>query len=112
MEAKQKQQMGLNEITAIRDILMGQQMAEYSDKFEAIEKRLDLLAQKLEETDKKHDAQGKDMKLSLEAWLQKLEELLESKSSELHHKINQISKSDKEKVGKLLADVAQKLVQS
>ncbi|MEL6867707.1 MAG: hypothetical protein AAFP19_25000, partial [Bacteroidota bacterium] len=43
MAKKENNNMGLGEITTIRDILMGQQMNEYEERFQAMEQRIDTM---------------------------------------------------------------------
>ncbi len=112
--AKEEKSLGLGEISTIRDILMGQQIAEYDKRFKEVaddadsrEKEINNRIQNLEkDISSRLDALEKDMS----ARFDKLEKLLADNISSLDNKLNDVSRNDKEILGQMLQDMGKKLL--
>ena len=118
---------GLNELSTIRNILMGQQMAQYSDSFSSVNAKIDKADQELSNklsqsntelntkidqlttaVNQRFEALEKDMNQRFD----RLEKLLLEKSETLDTKIDTVSKDDKAALGQMLATIGQKLIGS
>ncbi len=114
--AKDEKGLGLGEISTIRDILMGQQMAEYHDKFDAIAKReeemekalIDRINQLEKDINNRINALEKDVNNRFD----KLEKTLNDKVEMLENKINDTSRSDKHELGNLLKGISETLLKA
>lgn len=116
MDNPQQQNLGTaaGDISAIRNILMGNHIAEYSSKFKEIsetfsvnDKDKDERFQKLEaEINNRLDTMEKEMNERFE----KLEALVAQNVERLHERVNAVSTTDKADLGRLLAEVSNRLV--
>ena len=88
----------LSELMTIRDILMGEIIEEYNDRFEALEK--DLVAQK-EALEKKER--------QLDARISALDELLKGNTEQLHKEIADKTTADKAALGAMFLSIGQQL---
>jgi len=88
----------LSELMTIRDILMGEIIEEYNDRFEALEK--DLAAQKeaLEQKERQLDDR-----------ISALDELLKGNTQQLHKEIADKTKEDRTALGALFLSLGQQL---
>lgn len=124
-EKQQNGMTGLGEISTIRDILMGQHIAQYSQKFEetdaerermekALQEKIDKLHQETharidalhQETQARIDALEKTMLTRFEL----LEQLLSDQVSRLDEKIQTTSVNDKAALGRMLTDIGKTLM--
>lgn len=116
MDNPQQQNLGTTagDISAIRNILMGNHMAEYtskfkeiSDTFEANDKAQDARFHKFEEeVNNRFDKMEKEMNDRFD----KLEALLTENVQRLHERVNTVSTTDKADLGRLLAEVSNRLI--
>ena len=88
----------LSELMTIRDILMGEIISEYNDRFESLEKELSLQKKMLEDKEKELDQR-----------ITTLDELLEGKSQKLHQLISDKTEADRKALGAMLLSVGQQL---
>jgi len=106
----------LGELGMIRNILMGQQVTEFEARFTNIESDISqnnaALETRIAELEKAafnaQDAMQKDM----HARLDKLEKSVEKRLDQLENKLVDTSQKNRQKVGKLLADIGKKLLES
>lgn len=106
--------LGLGEISTIRNILMGQQMNEYEQRFGHLEEKLvnasDEQGEKLqsfqEETRKNLASIEKDMNARFDT----LEKMLREGLDKLAGQTEEKRLNDKEALGSMLADMGQKLM--
>lgn len=114
MEKKESQNLGLGELSTIRDILMGQQMAEYEKRFASLTQDLSAsnghLNARLDELRENSWAKVESLEAELKARLDQLERLMSEKLDQLNTKVSQTSTSDKAAIGKMLAEIGQKLM--
>lgn len=103
----------LSEVSAIRDILMGKQMAEYEGKFKELDAKLAAmearLQQQQENAAKKAQKDLKSLEKELFQRLEKLEQLFAKNMSELDQKMEALSKADKVSLGEMLANLGEQL---
>ncbi len=111
----------MKELSTIRDILMGEEMAEYAENFGKIDIRFAennaQVSAKFEAMQAASDAQAAQINARIDALhsemkarFDKLESLLESNVDNLNKKIAKARSSDKAELGKMLGTIAQKLV--
>ncbi len=112
--AKEEKPIGLGEISTIRDILMGQQIAEYQEKFDIVKAREEQMEldfnNKIEALEKDVDARFNSLEKEMGARFDKLEKLLKDSISDLDGKLDNVSKSDKETLGQMLQQMGEKLM--
>ena len=105
---------GLGELSVIRNILMGQQIAETDERFGMLDERL-------EKENAEHEAIRQQMLADFAQRLTSLEQNFTSKlndleaahqktTAELNSKMEATSRADKAKIGQLLIELGQKLV--
>ena len=101
------------EIGMIRDILMGPQMVKIEERFEALnakfqqlEEDLNRKSQDLEQKATQLDSLEKEVDTQLSA----LEQKLESSVEKLESMIEKTNVTSKAKLGKMLSDIGQKLM--
>lgn len=108
--------MNPGEISTIRNILMGQQMSEYDRRFKALEDRLLEMMETLEVQINNHHDQAVDrnnqLNKSLTDQINSLDRAIGKRLEALENKLQQTSTKDKAKIGKLLADMGKKLMES
>jgi hypothetical protein len=98
--------MNLSEVSVIRDILMGQQMADYERRFNSMET---LIEAKDEATRHRISALEGELKAELTARFDKLEHLLLLNVEQLNQRMQSISRQDKNSLSELLVSLSQKL---
>ena len=108
-----QKQSPLGEISAIRDILMGEQMVQYNDRFDQLESRVNAMEkdfnQKLDELEKRQAAALQAFREETANRLASLEQQLNTRANTLEEKINTVSESDRVKLGQMLRDLGQQL---
>ncbi len=105
----------IGELSTIRNILMGQQMNEYESQFHQIDQQMATmkadfsrdLAALGTQTDDRFQRLEKDMNDRFD----RLEKLLADHVARLDKKSQDTSRNDKNKIGKLLADISKKLIE-
>lgn len=107
------QQMKFGDISVIRDILMGQQINDFTEKFDRLEQSLSekeiALTNKINELEAKIHSTFNATEKDNSARFQAIEILLKDTTDKLNETINKISKEDKAKVGRYLAEIGKKL---
>jgi len=104
----------LGEISTIRNILMGEQMSQYETRFQEMQSALEEAQNKLKE-DLKSTSSGTDIRLTqlekdVNNRFDKLEKMLADGLAQMNEKIAAISQSDKQNLGKMLAEMSDKLM--
>lgn len=116
MDNPQQQNLGatLGEISTIRNILMGNHMAEYSEKFQEIANTFSANDRDKDERFKAMEADMTQrfemMQKEMNARFDKLELLLTENVQRINEKINTVSTTDKADLGRLLAEVSNRLI--
>ena len=104
----------LGEISTIRNILMGNHMAEYSTQFKEIQSKFDATNKEQEERFGKMEVDMNDrmdkIEEAMNARFDKLEALLTDNVQRLHERVNTVSGTDKADLGRLLAEVSNRLI--
>ncbi len=107
--------MNLGEISTIRDILMGQQMEDYERRFQAMEEKMAEMVENLEAQIDSSNNQSLDQKNQLEKsltdQLNQLDDSIGKRLDALEQALQQTSKADKAKIGQLLTEIGQKLIE-
>lgn len=135
-EGDNKASMGLSELSTIRNILMGQQMAQYDDTFSSIHNKIDTADKNLSDriTTNNNDLNNKidqsnldlntkinelqesvnqrfaALEQDMNERFDRLEKLLLEKSQELDTKIDTVSTADKAALGQMLTTIGQRLI--
>lgn len=113
--SKSNQNATSGEISAIRNILMGEHINASSARFKEMNDKITDVEQRLhQQMEQLADQQAKalqQLRKEVGEKLQELEDTLQQKSSTLHTKIEDTSKSDLTKISTLLQELSQKLVQ-
>ena len=113
---KQTGGMDLGELGMIRNILMGEQVNEFQAKFVEIEGQLSESSNSLElrikELEKTAFNAQATMQKELSARMDKMEKNVQKRLEQLEEKLVDTSQKDRQKVGKLLADIGKKLMDS
>ena len=103
-----------HEITTIRNIIMGQQIAAYDARFEKLDQRLneleEILHTRIDQLEHSVKEIGERDRRSLSEQIDHLEKLLSDKINTLNDKIDHVTNEDKKKLGKMMADLSQKLI--
>jgi len=106
---------GIGEIGTIRDILMGQHIAEFEKRFahlDSIVKQVESdLHQRLGELDDQVGQRANQLEGDIDKRFGKLESQLNSNVQQLESQIEKISRSDRHRLGKMLAKVSQQLLE-
>ena len=119
MSKKNQESAGTNgqvqhEITTIRDIIMGQQIAAYDTRFEQLEHRInqleEILHTRIDQLEFSLTEKGEQEQRTLSKRMDQLEKLLSDKINTLNDKIDHVTNEDKKKLGKMMADLSQKLI--
>ena len=104
----------LSEISTIRNILMGQQMSEYESQFNKVSDEIASarghFAAELKTQDEKTDGRFQQLEKDMNERFDRLEKLLADHVHRLDDKLLEISKSDKNDLGKMLSDLSKKLM--
>lgn len=103
-----------SEIGIIRNILMGEQMSEYSASFEQLRTNLaeakNELTSKLEETGGNTGERIDQLEKDITQRLDKLEKEMLDHIARLDKKLIEITKADKQDLGKMMAEISKKLM--
>jgi len=106
---------GLGEISTIRNILMGQQMNEYEQRFGHLEEKLvsasEEQGEKLTKSQKETEARLDNLEKEMSARFDSLEKMLKEGLEKLQSQTDLNRTSDNDSLGKMLAEVGQKLMQ-
>lgn len=106
--------MNLGELSTIRNILMGQQMAEYAQTFQAMNGRMDkseaAFNEKLKDFEERVNTRFTTLEQDINNRFDRLEKLLLENANQLHTKIDNVSTTDKADLGKMLAEVSKRLM--
>lgn len=104
----------IGEIGTIRNILMGQQMAEYATSFKALHEELATTRSELQENTKtlatSTDERFAKLEKQLDERLNKLEAMLMEHVNRLDQKLIELSKHDKQDLGQMLAEISKRLM--
>lgn len=107
-------QQQLGEISTIRDILMGGHIHQYEAEFNQIKQRI---AQEHDETDQRIAAleqriheRFEALEAQVNARFEALEAQMAAQVEQLHERISHVSKADKADLGRLLAEVSNRLI--
>ncbi len=104
----------LGEIGTIRDILMGQHINQYEERFLEMKEEMNALREELEEkiqaVDHFHKFAMIDFGKETTQRFNKVEKQLAKDVNNLEQKIRNSSTADKKEIGKLMANVAKKLI--
>ena len=102
------------EIGTIRDILMGQQMSEYEDRFTEIKQMLAALESDLRKVindrDIKFTQSLDELTKETNSRFESLEKLLEKNVASIQKEMTQNRKTDKHKLGKMFAKIGAQLM--
>lgn len=117
MVSKNEQQISaaqFSEISTIRNILMGQQMSEYEHRFNQINHDIaqarEYFTQEISLLSDKTDVRFQQLEKDINERFDRLERLLEDHVRRLDEKLLSMSKSDKNDLGKMLAELSKKLI--
>lgn len=103
-----------SEITTIRDIIMGQQIAAYNSRFDQLEQRInqleEILHTRIDQLDYSIKEKSAQEHRNLSERIEAVERLLNDKLNNLNDKIDHVTNEDKKKLGKMMADLSQKLI--
>ena len=114
--AKEKQNNtgALNEISAIRNILMGQQITEYDSRFDLLESKIadlgEQLHAKIEEMDARYQDRLKQLETAVNQRFEELEKRMSKKTEALDVQIQQETKSSKEELSAILEEMSRKVL--
>ncbi len=117
MADKKEQQFSaaqMSEISTIRNILMGEQMAEYQDTFNQIHSDIEQVkvhfAREIDLLSGKTDERLRQLEKDMSERFDRLEKLLAENVQHLDEKLVAISKNDKNDLGKMMAELSKKLI--
>lgn len=110
----QNQGMNLGELSTIRNILMGQQMAEYEQSFAAVNQTINekeaVTNEKIQNLENRINERFENLEKDMNARFDRLEALLMQNVRELNEQVAAKSKNDKADLGKMLAAISQQLM--
>ncbi len=110
----ENQGMNLGELSTIRNILMGQQMAEYEQSFDAVNQTINKKEaqtnEKIQQLENRINERFENLERDMNARFDRLEALLMQNVREVNERITNKSKDDKADLGKLLAKMSDKLM--
>jgi uncharacterized protein YukE len=116
MAEKKDQNTGMNlgELSTIRNILMGQQMNEYDERFGELEKLVsdaeDRINQKINALEEASNKKLSDLQAEMTQKLEKLENALMENVSSINQKMEATSREDKHQLGAFLSEIGKKLM--
>ena len=106
--------MNLGELSTIRNILMGQQMAEYEQSFkevnDTINEKEEDTHQKIQDLENRMNERFSNLKKDMNNRFDRLESLLMENVRQINEHIAASSTKDKADLGKLLATVSAQLI--
>ncbi len=104
---------GLGDLSVIRNILFGQQAAEFESQFDSLMARMDKTdaeaAAQLRQLEAATKKSLEELTASVNARFQQLEEKLAQTAAQFGEKLAAASREDKAKIGNLLIEIGQKL---
>ncbi len=104
----------LSEISTIRNILMGQQMSEYENKFSEFGEEISGVKEhfnhELSSFNQKSDERIRQLEQAMNERFNRIEKMLADQVSRLDEKLLTISRSDKNDLGKMLSELSKKLM--
>ncbi len=103
---KENKNMNPTEIGVIRDILMGQQMADYEKRFESMQQFVDA---KDGVTKQRIEALEKELKAEMNARFDKIEHLLLMHVEQINQRMQMQSRQDKHQLADMLIEMSGKL---
>ncbi|MFM2268401.1 MAG: hypothetical protein RL757_1842 [Bacteroidota bacterium] len=103
---KENKNMNPTEIGVIRDILMGQQMADYEKRFESMQQFVDA---KDGVTKQRIEALEKELKAEMNARFDKIEHLLLLHVEQINQRMQMQSRQDKHQLADMLIEMSGKL---
>lgn len=105
--------LGLGEISTIRQILMGQQISEFEQRFAETQERMkamdQLFEKKLAQMETQFQRRVDEMEQDFLRRLEDLQNLLETHVADLENQLAHTSRTDKASLGQMLQDIGQKL---
>lgn len=108
-----KNGISIGEIGTIRNILMGDQMSAYETRFKELEEQLNASQSKMSETLKGQTSQLandiKDLQKSMEEQIKSIQKSLEDQKRAMDEIVNN-SNTDKERLGKLLIELGNQVM--
>ena len=106
--------MNLGELSTIRNILMGQQMAEYDQSFKSVSDRMDKSEasynEKLKDFEERVNTRFNTLEQDINNRFDRLEKLLLENVNQLNTKIDNVSTTDKADLGNMLAEISKRLI--
>lgn len=103
-----------NDIAIIRNILMGQQMAEYEQHFAQVEAVIEAnkadIDQRLAAFGQQTDERFLQLEREINERFERLEKSLNENIRRLDAKLFEVTKTDKQNLGQMLADLSKKLI--
>jgi hypothetical protein len=104
----------VSEISTIRDILMGQQMAEYEAQFAQMEEEMTTakaqFSKELSALGDQSDQRFCELEKAVNERFDRLEKMMKENIGRLDAKLLEVSKTDKSNLGQMLADLSKKLI--
>ncbi len=105
---------GLGDISMIRDILMGQQINEFENRFAELSNRVQQLEQDLrksmQEQEDRSNQRFSKMTEEMNERFARVQKNLDDNTKMLDDKINRTSKTDKALIGAMLIEIGKQLV--
>ncbi len=104
----------VGDISIMRNILMGQQMAEYQQQFDHLNNRLDLMEaafnRELANLNNASNNRSDELANEMNSNFKKLEKLITDNIKSLDKKLEKVSNEDKKRLGKMMGDLSKKLI--
>lgn len=104
----------LGEISTIRNILMGEQMSKYEERFAEMQTALEAaqgtLEKELRATAGNTDNRLEKLEKDVNARFDKLEKLLLDNIAQMNKRLDDVSNADKHQLGEMLAAMGKKLM--
>lgn len=114
MSKKETNGVNFGEISTIRNILMGQQMADYNNRFQELKDHLEKvetsLNSRLKEIEQQHTAQYEEMQKVFTAKLDRLESLLLQNIKDVDVAANEKTTQERQNMAQLLAEMSDRLL--
>jgi len=114
MSKKENNGVNFGEISTIRNILMGEQMDDYNNRFQQLKDHLEKvetsLSSRLKEIEKQQEAQSKEMQEVFTAKLDHLENLLLQNIKEVDVAANEKTTQERQNMAQLLAEMSDRLL--
>lgn len=106
--------MNLGELSTIRNILMGQQMAEYEQSFNEVKTTIEhkeaATNQKIVDLENQMNERFATLENDMNMRFDKLEALLLEHVRQINERVSTVSNTDKKELGKMLAAISQQLI--